>query len=299
MKGSGVTTQDLETPLPAADDRIGFHSVFHSPSLEDAFRRRHLDDDIGLARACLLVAVVGGVIFTLIDYRLFGLSGQFYVLVGVRLLSFAVALLIWRGLRRCSTPAAFDRLVLLMCLFGAMMSLYVNLTRPPGHIGHAIGNVMLVGLTYCVIPMSLLRQTLLVGLFSAAYVACMADHPIANAGLTTTTMIGATFAVANALGIVTSWRLNHRRRLAFVAMLRETELRVRLEQALAEVRTLRGYLSICAWCKRVRDDKQGWQNLEAFVQARTHAHFTHSICPVCFEKHFGEEEEAASSQARR
>ena len=80
-------------------------------------------------------------------------------------------------------------------------------------------------------------------------------------------------------------------------MLRERELRVRLEQALAEVRKLRGYLSICAWCKRVRDEKEGWQNVEEFVQSHTDVQFSHSICPVCFKKHFGEDPVPAQSQA--
>jgi hypothetical protein len=52
-------------------------------------------------------------------------------------------------------------------------------------------------------------------------------------------------------------------------------LRLQLEQSLAEVRTLRGMLSICAWCKRVRDRGEVRLPVESYVQAHTHASFTY------------------------
>lgn len=283
-----MTTEVLESPPAAANYSIRFDSVFRSPSLEDAFRRRYLADDIAMASACLLVPVVGGIIFIFFDIRVFGMNRQYYLLLGLRLISFLVALALWLRLRRCTTPAAFDRVVVLMCLLGTTMSLYVNSTRPPGFIGHAMLNLMLVGLIYSVVPLPLLWQSVALVLFSIAYVAISPDHNISNGLLRTTGIFAIAFAITNVLGIATSWRLHQRRRLAFAAMLRETEVRERLEQALAEVRTLHGLLNICAWCKRVRDDKKGWQSVEAFVQAHTHAYFSHGICPLCMETHFGD-----------
>jgi PAS domain S-box-containing protein len=58
-----------------------------------------------------------------------------------------------------------------------------------------------------------------------------------------------------------------------------------LQQALANVRTLRGLLPICAWCKQIRDDEGYWQTVEAYIQTHSDAEFTHGICPECFEKH--------------
>lgn len=54
-----------------------------------------------------------------------------------------------------------------------------------------------------------------------------------------------------------------------------------LQQALAEVKTLRGFIPICAWCHKVRDDAGFWQQIEAYLDARTDATFSHSICPAC------------------
>jgi GAF domain-containing protein len=61
-----------------------------------------------------------------------------------------------------------------------------------------------------------------------------------------------------------------------------------LEQLLTErtdeLKTLRGMLPICAWCKRIQDDKGAWAQLEAYVSAHTEAVFTHGICPDCVGK---------------
>jgi len=56
-----------------------------------------------------------------------------------------------------------------------------------------------------------------------------------------------------------------------------------LQVALANVRQLSGLLPICAYCKRVRDDKDYWQQIEQYVGAHSHAEFSHGICPECLE----------------
>lgn len=57
-----------------------------------------------------------------------------------------------------------------------------------------------------------------------------------------------------------------------------------LHDALAKVKTLSGMIPICAWCRRIRDDKGYWDQVEAYVESRSNATFTHGICPECSEK---------------
>jgi DNA-binding NtrC family response regulator len=61
-------------------------------------------------------------------------------------------------------------------------------------------------------------------------------------------------------------------------------LLARLEKSLKEIRTLRGLLPICAWCKNIRDDKGYWKNVESYISENTDAVFTHGICPACAAK---------------
>jgi len=56
-----------------------------------------------------------------------------------------------------------------------------------------------------------------------------------------------------------------------------------LQVALANVRTLSGLLPICAYCKRVRDDKDYWQQIEQYVGDHSQAEFSHGICPECLD----------------
>jgi DNA-binding response OmpR family regulator len=48
-----------------------------------------------------------------------------------------------------------------------------------------------------------------------------------------------------------------------------------------EVRRLEGLLSICAYCKRIRDERQRWVRVEEYIEGRSDATFTHGICPEC------------------
>ncbi len=54
-----------------------------------------------------------------------------------------------------------------------------------------------------------------------------------------------------------------------------------LKAALAEVRTLSGLLPICAKCKKIRDDRGYWNQIELYIREHTDADFSHGVCPDC------------------
>jgi PAS domain S-box-containing protein len=62
----------------------------------------------------------------------------------------------------------------------------------------------------------------------------------------------------------------------------------RLLHALSEVKTLSGLLPICASCKKIRDDKGYWNQIESYIRDHSEADFSHSICPVCAKKLYPE-----------
>ncbi len=59
-----------------------------------------------------------------------------------------------------------------------------------------------------------------------------------------------------------------------------------LQEAMANIKTLSGFLPICAHCKNIRDDKGYWCSVEEYVRAHADVDFSHGICPRCLEKHF-------------
>lgn len=57
-----------------------------------------------------------------------------------------------------------------------------------------------------------------------------------------------------------------------------------LREAIAQVKTLKGLLPICASCKKIRDDQGYWSQIEVYVRERSEVEFSHSICPECVRR---------------
>jgi hypothetical protein len=67
----------------------------------------------------------------------------------------------------------------------------------------------------------------------------------------------------------------------------QTELAARvkdLEAALDHVKQLQGLLPICCYCKKIRDDRNYWHEVESYITTHSQAKFTHGICPECYQK---------------
>jgi two-component system cell cycle sensor histidine kinase/response regulator CckA len=62
------------------------------------------------------------------------------------------------------------------------------------------------------------------------------------------------------------------------------KLLIRLENSLKEIKALRELLPMCAWCKKIRDDKGYWKKVETYITELTGTEFTHGICPACHSK---------------
>jgi len=72
-----------------------------------------------------------------------------------------------------------------------------------------------------------------------------------------------------------------------IALLELRRVSADLASTLQNVKTLSGLLPICAHCKRVRDDRGYWEQVESYVSTRSEAHFSHGICPECIQEHYG------------
>jgi CheY-like chemotaxis protein len=70
-----------------------------------------------------------------------------------------------------------------------------------------------------------------------------------------------------------------------------------LEQALSRVRQLQGLLPICAYCKRIRDDQNYWNQVETYIAEHLDIRFSHGICPSCLEAVMKADEAASEAQA--
>lgn len=66
------------------------------------------------------------------------------------------------------------------------------------------------------------------------------------------------------------------------------EANTKLRSALEEIKTLRGILPICAYCKKIRTEVGSWVEVENYVRKHSEAEFTHGICPNCMREHYSD-----------
>ncbi|HTL49006.1 MAG TPA: hypothetical protein VL688_13175 [Verrucomicrobiae bacterium] len=98
-------------------------------------------------------------------------------------------------------------------------------------------------------------------------------------------VMGTLFSIA--AGLFT-WSLESSRTYLEKEVARRTdELEKRnhaLQQVMGEVRILRGFLPICAGCKKIRNDQGYWENLEDYIQSHSEAEFSHGLCKECISR---------------
>jgi hypothetical protein len=63
----------------------------------------------------------------------------------------------------------------------------------------------------------------------------------------------------------------------------------RQKNAEEEIKTLRGILPICSFCKKIRDDKGYWEQVDIYIHKHSEADISHGICPECMKKHYPEQ----------
>jgi len=61
-----------------------------------------------------------------------------------------------------------------------------------------------------------------------------------------------------------------------------------LEAAVSTVKRLQGLIPICSYCKRIRSDRNDWEQLETYISEHSDAQFSHGICPPCLAKAWGD-----------
>lgn len=70
-----------------------------------------------------------------------------------------------------------------------------------------------------------------------------------------------------------------------IALQRNLADRIRtLEEALGQVKQLEGFLPICAYCKKIRNDQSYWEQIEVYISERSRTTFSHGICPDCDDR---------------
>ncbi len=92
------------------------------------------------------------------------------------------------------------------------------------------------------------------------------------------------YLVKGELNVHRFYRVAHYAIERFKILRERNNLIASLQKAIDETNTLRGLLPICTHCKKIRDDKGYWAQLEVYISAHSHTLFTHGICPKCAQQ---------------
>lgn len=239
---------------------------FKSKETEHAYREyTHLDDSllyaIGASAFC-----IPGILFSRIDYMLFGFDGQFWALAAARLIGVAVFLTSIPLMYRVKELGRRDAVVALIIFMASTLVIYVNWTRPSDYTLFVAFDIVVALAYFVFFRVPLWIQLALAFIFLSADLGVIYfSKDVANPlGIYTLVL---TFALVIALGTLTSWQHHMKSREHFAAW--------------RQVKTLKGFLPICANCNKVRDDDGYWTRVAEYIEGQTDAKVTHGVCPDC------------------
>lgn len=257
-------------------------AMFSSADMEEKFRRHHLHNEKKSLASAVWVMAPPTLVFSYSDYILFQFKSTFFLLLSVRLLFLVTGFIIYMILKRDIRIKVFDGLLLYWWLSLAAMILFVNTTRPNTYVHNTAIDILVVFAIYVSIPSRLVNLATAALIFSSANMMVIL---VVKTGLTPLSMVVLTisYLLANSMGMLVSYRFHVYRRLEFAALQNEKEVSAKLQKALAEIKELRGIIPICSNCKKIRDDKGFWQQVDEYISHHTGADFTHSMCPDCVQ----------------
>ena len=277
----------------SATDTIGRFGTLRDAADETAFREARLSRQARTARTVIAMLLLSNLLLVN-DYRIFGTTAAFWMLLKARIAFTVLSVVVWSMLVRPRSVRAANALVFLWIMALVVLTRYVASTRPAESNGDLVATVGVVLICYVAVPLPLTAQ------LAAAISASLASMLLLWRGATgpdalLVATLGITLVIGNVVGAITAASLHAWRRQQYLALRAETELRRRLEQALAEIRKLEGMLPICSYCRRLRSEEGDWQPVEVFLKAHTDASFTHGICPDCLHDHFPDDVKSATN----
>jgi hypothetical protein len=258
---------------------------------EQGYRQYHLKDDINQATAFMALSFFPAFLSPINKMNYFRDGTGNYSFMGTVVIFFISATLVGAfiyAMRSFRSVKSIDVILFLhMMIFGTVLAAN-QYFRPSDYVGTVYILFILHNMFLMPVPLRIQIVPTVLYVCAMIWIIVRFRDPTyssesTNAIITICTCMIAGYFCSRFLG-----RIQRSRYLHFV---RERDTRAELEESLATIKQLSGILPICSHCFNIRDEEDNWHRVEAYVQNRTDARFTHTICPKCHTAHYSDEGE--------
>ena len=262
---------------------------FKSPQLEKSYNQNYIKQDSLQAIIGIIILILLTIIFSYSDFILFKKTYKFFELVIVRLIFISISVAVVINFRKTQNVKMFNHLLLLFLLWECVFVFYINISRPPDYIQHGILDIIILMSMYVFFPNRFIFQIIPAILYTALdiWVILVFKEPLTPLA---NTVMWVSYLFANIIGVLAAWRLHIYRRKQFSAWLHEKQLKEELQEALGDVKKLQGLLPVCAKCKKIRNNKGYWEQIETYIEKHTEVEFSHGLCEDCGREMYGDKE---------
>ena len=260
--------------------------------LELRFRSSILLEEKTQSRIICYLMLIFFIGMGILEYFYFGFSKSLLISIASRSTTIIALLFgIWFSFQQVKVRT-YDMVIPLISLMVLIHVLVASSVRPDASFVISISfvwQIIAVFAIYTVLPATVYSQITL-GFFLTAgnFIIWFMTKAQIMSPLESTILVSSLLFV-NIYGMLMSVQMNRSRRRQFVLYENELKAKKELEITLEEVKILRGIIPICVTCKKIRDSKGYWNQVEAYVEKHSEAQFSHSICEDCADKLYGDE----------
>jgi len=270
---------------------VTFADQLLDPDKERAYREHHSRSDVNQATVFMFLSFLPILITPInkMNYLRDNTEDGFFISPVVIFLMAAVLICAFIfAIRNFRSVKAFDAVLFVyMLVFGTM--LVVNqYFRPADYVGTMY--ILYIFHNAFLMPTPLRVQVIPTTLYSCAMILIIVlmREPTYRSESVNAVLAICTFSV---FGFFCARFLGRTHRLRYLDFVRERDLRAELEESLVTIKRLSGILPICSHCFNIRDEDDTWHRIEGFVQNRSDARFSHTICPTCVVTHYPDGEQ--------
>jgi hypothetical protein len=250
-----------------------FQDEFKDLILENRFRKSTFANDFFLFKGILTLAIFALTFFLFMDLLFKSDISSYEPFIILRVIIILICLFIYHQLSTSIKFAKLDTFVSIALACITSMVIISNIYRPTDYFTHGAIDIGIVSLLYFSNSIALKYRVLInilysIGLLTVLFYIKEPKYHFTYISYTSSVIF------INVFSFIIAILLGRTKRINYDLLLNEKKLH-------EEIKTLKGIIPICSYCKNIRDDEGSWEQLESYIDEHSDAQFSHGICPKC------------------